>query len=124
MTELTTEQKAYLHARGFERKDGNPPGNEMIPYVILREPQKTMFESEAFYAVGDDLVLGFSPSICHPTTRDEDYLAGLIAKNVSDYGIKQPSLVPERRPIRVFVIDNAWDGVVQKLLGRYGHQTL
>ena len=99
--------------------DGVPSANESTPYLMLLEPQTDMFEAEMQYVLGNDWYLMFSTHVLHPSTAEEGYLANFIEYNISNYDLKEPLSVTEGRPIRVFVVDAAWDGVVQRLLQRY-----
>ena len=120
---LTPEQATYLQARGFERISGTPPDDESYPFLTLREPQRGMFESEIRYEISPSTYLCFGINICYPSTRREDYLKDLIERGISDFGLVDSQIVPEGEPIRIFVMDNAWDCVVQNLLDRYPTST-
>jgi len=118
--DLALEQSQYLKERGFEVVVGEPNRKEPFPYVSLQEKQPNLLSSEITYhhAIG---LSTKTMNVLHPSTRGEDELVGIIEKFVGTNMIHDGRIFHTQpgKPIKIFVIDPAWQGVADTLVTKY-----
>lgn len=118
--EIDTKQSEYINQRGIIVIYGQPLENEPFPYVTLREPQRRIEESEITFHRNS---CGATLNKTHPTNANIslDNLVFEIEKVIADNMNSDGGLFKTKigQPIKIFVIDNAWKEVAEKLADRY-----
>ena len=120
MPQLNVEQIKYIKDRGFEVINGNPPKGEPYPHLRLRERQEHFPEGEIEYHTnegGKDITKG----ICHPSGKPAEELVPIIEQMVANGMNKEGTFYTTTPgdPIKVFVVDSAWDQVAKRLVDMY-----
>ena len=120
MKELSLKEKQYLEERGFKIIKGSPSPNEHFPYITLREPQEWELNSEITYHASPRLT-GVTYSVYHPSNRKESDLIKTIERMTAEGMTLEGKIIHTKpgKPIKVFVMDNAWMSVAKKLAEKY-----
>ena len=118
--ELTQDQLNYLKERGFEIIQGMPVAEDKFPYVVLGFPRQILGQSEISY--------NYSPShyrvtreIRHPSTHKSGLLIREIELMVGrDMELEGKVIrTTPGQPIKVFVLDRAWNLITKELTEKY-----
>ena len=117
---LREEQSTYLRQRGFEVVVGQPPEDEIFPYLTLREVQEFGLSSEMTYHQSPISSTG-TAGVAHPSTMDTDELVSLIEGTVAGNMAAEGKVFQTRpgNPIKVYVVDLAWKEVATAVAARY-----
>jgi hypothetical protein len=117
---LTAEQTQYLKERGFMIINNKPADSEPFPYLTLEEQFNRIYESQITYRFGHTGAM-ITSGVTHPSTMGKDELVGILEEMVG-------SCLPldgkrfstqQGNPIKVFVIDPAWNDVEAALAAKY-----
>lgn len=120
MIGLTTKQSEYVRNRGFEIIQREPTVADKFPYIVLSAPRFILEQSEISYK--------YSPShwratraTCHPSRQDQDFLVREIELMVGRDMDLEGELIETTpgRPIKVFIVDDAWNPIAQELVEKY-----
>ncbi len=117
---LRDEQTAYLRQRGFKVVEGQPEESETFPYLTLRGVQERGLESEMRYHLSQRSSVG-TAGVAHPSTMGTDELVNLIEGTVAGNMAAEERVFQTQAgtPIKVYVLDSAWNEVATTLAAKY-----
>ena len=118
--QLTSRQLRYLRERGFEVRQGTPAADEPHPYITLKKPADSVWDSEITFHQTDSSDTGNS-ELMHPYHTDKPELVEFIERLVAeDMGLEgRLYRTAPGRPIKLFVVDPAWQDTADALAKKY-----